>query len=257
MARQRKPHVVNPNRQPIPASAGSTVSSHKISNNWRDHPLAIAAVSASATALLFISVVIPIWNKAELNKIENLRARIEPIENELKALRSKHDKSQERLKGVLLELESLRKKEMFSGKGPYPVGYDKVKVGDPVEKIKDQYGDHRLDDLADWASISLDDSAFFSRIVFYKSEDGKEVSHISFNVDVFGNDIAAAKAGALKEKIVEFAGNPNAIENINGRDVTFCWVSKRQANLQFSPGDVTTYIVFDKNHFGTYCAKAA
>ena len=76
---------------PIPASLRRE-SRPAAETNWKDQPLAVAALAVAGTAILMVTVVIPIWDKEKDNQIVELKTEPTKLKSELDDLRGQLDR---------------------------------------------------------------------------------------------------------------------------------------------------------------------
>lgn len=236
----------------------------KENGSWQEHPIAVAAITACATSVFFVTVVMPIWNKKEINRVEELETKLAPLESGMgelkKSLEGKIDAAhaernllENQISAMRLELEKLRRENMFQGGIPYPAGYREIKVGDSVDRVREIYKQQINEDLEDWISISLGGSSFFSSITFYKSDDGKKVTHLLFHLKAGPGDKVPSEV--MYAKVVAYAGNPDFVAKVNGRAIAYCWEKVAGANLAVDPYPSSGYTIYGPNHHSVVCAN--
>jgi septal ring factor EnvC (AmiA/AmiB activator) len=118
--------------------------------NWKEHPVVIAALAAAGgigfAIGVYQAVVLPTFVKdkemqiTELNKrIEDLNKRTEALEKAGKEVTEHVATLTGELKGAKQRNLELSRENIFSTEDVYPKGFRKVRLGEPTSKIVDVY----------------------------------------------------------------------------------------------------------------------
>lgn len=171
--------------------------------NWKDNlslSITICIATAIAVGGFFWGIALPIMQKSNENKIEELNNYKSSLIKELKSkndqidlINIKNKKEQERLQTRIDVIEedisslqqsnsNLRLSNLFSVEDAYPVDFRKVRIGDLVERVIKVYDGYNIENKKIWYSIDVDNE-IFSKITYYKGncDDKNIVTHILFH----------------------------------------------------------------------------
>ena len=158
----------------------------KSTSDWKDHPLVVAAVSASASMVFMSTVVMPIQStylnnkmnemENQLNQTENKIKQIDEIDTRRLAAEKKQKETEQELSTTKAKLLSVLHTNAFKQGSPYPRFIDKVKVGDKFSKIFDAYTNNQIevtkkkDGTTRYVSLKINDHPFITDITFYPDD---------------------------------------------------------------------------------------
>lgn len=172
------------------------------------------------------------------NQITNLNKEVEDFRKVI-ALK---DKSIAKLKTELFESQ---KANIFTAKSPYPMGLDKVKIGDPIEKIAEAYPFETNSNNNSWISVKLP-SEVFTRIGFNHSYEVQgKVEAITFDLGRFRGMLQQEPPvipdGWLEQMLTRSLGEPILI---GVDDDCLVWLEDKKSNVMifYKRGD-TNYMV--------------
>lgn len=138
MARRRNNPPPPSPLPPSPPPAGPSLS-------WKDHPLAVAAISVSATLVigggLVKDLIIPAYTEQLKNQLVDLprvKEHNEKLQFEIKELQSK-------LATAHTEKNLALTANTFVPPDPYPVGLNLVRLGDEISKIDRTYKPEQIE----------------------------------------------------------------------------------------------------------------
>ncbi len=178
---------INPRTSPIPPPPpGGPEPAPE--TNWKDRPLAVAAISAASTALFMVTVVIPIWDKEKDNQIAELKTEPTKLKTELHDLRGQLDRMEAENLKLRRDLDRLNPDNLFSLDDVYPKGFREVRIGDRTDLVIKVYGskpDITVDDEDRWISVNFKNPNPFRSITYYYDESArlKTVTSILFQFD--------------------------------------------------------------------------
>ena len=153
--------------------------------NWRDQPLAVAAIAVAGTIILMVTAVIPVWDKEKDNHIAELKTESTKLKNELHDVRGQLDRMESENLKLRRDLDRLSSDSMFSLDDVYPKGFREVRIGDRMDLVFKVYGSKpaiNVEDEGSWISVTFKDPHPFSSITYYYDEDAtmKTVKFILF-----------------------------------------------------------------------------
>lgn len=175
-------------RRHLPVSDRGGLYGPKERSNWKDHPLAVATLAATGTAVFMSTVVMPL-NTTHLNNriaamtdkvtvAEEKTAKVAEIEKKLKDTESQLAKTEGELAAAL-------NANLFSQGNPYPNGLQAIKIGDSVDMIFKAYpSDAVTHNELGYYSVKTKHPVFDS--VTYYHDDNKDtpkITHIGLFVD--------------------------------------------------------------------------
>jgi hypothetical protein len=171
----------------------------------RNHPLSIAAIAVAGTltiCIAFISaIVMPLAQKdAEKEIAENKKLR--SLYKEYEANKSQTLKLLEEANSKIAELQSLG---AFEKNNPYPIGLDRVKLGDGIDKINLTFIAEKkeINEIVDCVSVEIKHPLFRDVTYYYDKKDpNKKIEHIAFFT------ISEKESSALKQKLTNILGDP-------------------------------------------------
>ncbi|MVA27043.1 hypothetical protein V6582_14950 [Agrobacterium vitis] len=124
-------------------------------------------------------VVLETKSSEYLAQIANLSSKIEAVQSEQSSISAIKDKQIKELKAQLFEAQ---KANIFIAGSPYPVGLDKIRIGDPIKKIPDAYP-YQNESKSSTRIVFKNPSDVFEWMIFEHSvEKDGVVEAISFDV---------------------------------------------------------------------------
>jgi len=173
---QSSPIPASLRREPRPAAE----------TNWKDQPLAVAALAVAGTAILMVTVVIPIWDKAKDNQIADLKTEPTKLRSELDSLRGQLDRMVSENLKLRRDLDRLSPDSLFSLDDVYPKGFRSVRIGDRIDLLPKVYGseaDIVEDESPGWITVKFKNPHLFSQITYYYYAPQRTVTMILFFFD--------------------------------------------------------------------------
>lgn len=190
---------------------------HKQDAAWKDHPLAVAAISAAATiglsVMVFTQIVMPTITASQADDIKRLKdGRAVMVSSQkdtldkYEKLRVEFDKAKSDLEELTIELRDARAGSLFGGSSPYPIGLGRIRVGDPASRVAEIYGHEVKGEIDDgYYEVKLSKS-YFKEVVYYF--DGKSnITHIMFAMDLLSL-IKDKNTKFLFRKLTDAFGSP-------------------------------------------------
>jgi hypothetical protein len=150
--------------------------------DWKNHPVIIAAISAASSAVFCITFVLPIYEKKNINQIEDLKLQTTKLkEKNAKILKNEED--------LLLKLKSskqkilhLQEEDRFSKDSPLPKGFRDIYPFDLVDRVFEHYKSENIETEKRWYSVKVEDNLFSSATYYRLKHKNKEyISHIFFH----------------------------------------------------------------------------
>jgi len=156
--------------------------------NWRDHPLAVAAIVVAGTIILMVTAIFPIWDKEKDNQIAELKVEPTKLKNELDGLRSERNRLESENLKLRRDLDRLSPDKLFSLDDVYPKGFRAVRIGDRIDLLAKVYGaeaDIIEDESPGWISVKFKNPHVFSQITYYyyAQATSKKITMILFHFD--------------------------------------------------------------------------
>ncbi|WP_156463170.1 hypothetical protein [Pseudomonas sp. Leaf129] len=142
--------------------------------SWKDHPIPVAAVTCVATLGVCYKLLMPIYTSVLENEVLHNRSKITGLQEELST-------ALERIKKLEIENSILISDSALKLCNPYPIGLDFIKVGDPLQKVVDQYSDpkHDIDNNKGFIVVKFPGNKII-RSASYIAIDGKKIVSIIF-----------------------------------------------------------------------------
>jgi hypothetical protein len=206
--------------------------------SFADHPIKIACAAVSATAILFITVVFPIFTKIDQEKIIDLTAQL----TKLKGVEAQNTQLQKAITQLTLERDSLKIGDVFSGGNPYPLGYRLVRIGDPSTSVMSAYSELKPTMKEAWIDVE-GGNPLFGSVAFYKNTNDRGhsiVGRILFQTVVLvDSDVGnGAKLTLPKDnralilmKLIETFGQPDATKVRDGQIIDSCWADRSGVDI--------------------------
>lgn len=181
-------------------------------NNWKDHPVIIAAASAAAALVFAQTVIFPTMTaslqnevsslRGQTQEISSLRSQIKKMEEETKVEKQKYEEEAKVAKQKLVDAQLTN---FFSLGNPYPAGLGKVKIGDSIQVLQNAFPDNiiKRDSIFYW-SVPQDHAAIRSITYFFDRPRDLKDRRIRMLL-MFGTD---KTEGVLQGKLVEAFGQP-------------------------------------------------
>jgi len=170
---------------------------------WQDHGVIIAIISGAATLVFAYNVLFPMLTASLQNEVSSLRSQVQEIA-ELKSRIAALDTAAKVERQKLVEAQL---KNVFSLGNPYPVGFGKVRLGDSIETIQQNFPETSIDRVtSNFWGVKFDHPVF-QRVTYYfdrpRELKDRRVRQLLFHG-------ANANSTALKEKLIEALGPPVA-----------------------------------------------
>jgi TolA-binding protein len=145
----------------------------QMTDNWQKNPVIIAAATFASTAALFMSIFVPILEKNNTNKINELESELK------KEIKSKEKLSEtitnlnheiKKLNTNIVQLQSIsneyKNEDRFTEENPYPKGLRKIKIFSPYENIGTAHPNSNFNKNTIYFSIDIEDE-LFDRVIYY------------------------------------------------------------------------------------------
>jgi hypothetical protein len=145
-------------------------------SDWRKHPVTVGAAAFGAAVMFFYNVILPTHTVSLQNRIAALSE--EPITRRAKVAEEKVHALEGQLKEAQRVAAEFQLAKVFVAGSPYPVGLDRVKIGDTQEDIINVFPKDSIEMFGRrWWSVK-DQHPLFKTITYYF--DGKKVGQIAF-----------------------------------------------------------------------------
>ena len=156
--------------------------------NWKDQPLAVAAIVGAGTIIFMVTAVIPIWDKEKDNQIAELKTEPTKLKNELHDLRDQLNRMESDNLKLRRDLDRLSSDSLFSLDDVYRKGFRELRIGDRTDLVTKVYGskpDITVEDEDRWISVNFKNPNPFRSITYYYDESArlKTVTFIVFRFD--------------------------------------------------------------------------
>ncbi|WP_418319953.1 hypothetical protein [Piscinibacter sakaiensis] len=228
-------------------NAGSTPP--KPRGHWeaiRAHPLIIVltlcAATATATAGLFMKIIIPHEIKILEVQLADAKRQVEllPITKRTVQERNREiAKLQDEVIALKLRNTELSKVDAFSSEDPYPRGFRRARIGSSFSDLYEIFpGRVAKDDPDDtYASVTTDDH-FFSSVTYYYSEKSgsRRIDHILFHIR---HDQFERVESSKGEQKVQVLTSPEVIKRLFDRRLNAAAL-KTQLERSFGPANKTS-----------------
>lgn len=131
--------------------------------DWKDHPLVVAVIAAASTAVFFMTVVLPLRVDLLTSKVERLTATAA----EAMATAEKLEKTEKELADARAAQLLATTNTPFAGRSIYPIGFDQVVIGTPVDLVVKRYSHGKWDDDYSYYSITNAESGVVTGATYY------------------------------------------------------------------------------------------
>jgi len=194
------------------SSPGRGTTSATRRPSWQDHPLAVAAIAVCATITVGGMVVKDLIIPAHVASLTNELTQQPKLIKANKDLTEKVSQLTVEIKDLRTQLGIAQLKNPFTDGVPYPQGVDRVRIGDPMTKVKLLYGEQPLRErkLGYWTVQTK--NAVFPEAVYYfdKSAAQQKVTGILF---IGSGNITD---GILEPKLRSLLGEPRTLPDDDG-----------------------------------------
>jgi hypothetical protein len=238
--------------QPAPAPAQSA----QAASEWRNHPVVIAAVSASAALVLalgyFSQVALPTQTaKLEIALLKS-NERVDKADKALadaqgriasdvaatSKLQSEAKAADARIKLLEGQLTVANTSNFLSPGNPYPVGIGLARIGMPLKQVLAIYAGNETEWDADESYLTVKIKNHpISEATYFIDEKSKSVSHIMFRMAFRYPDPHPFPAEFLRNRLLEALGQPAA----RPRPTYYRWNVANHWNVFMSDDD--NYVV--------------
>lgn len=157
---------------------------------WKNNPVIAIAISAASTAAFCINIITPIYEKKNINRIQELEEKTAELEKQKKTDNESKNKSiidlqrsesslKEQLEESKRRILFLQQTDQFAADTPLPKGFREVRPLDPTQKIFEIFKNKNIETFKGWYSEDIEDT-LFSSITYYRLNYEKKeyVSHI-------------------------------------------------------------------------------
>jgi len=161
--------------------------------DWKNHPAIIAAISAASTIAFCITFILPIYEKKNINQIEDLESQIthlkesnksnnEKSKAEISSLKTKSENFEQELKRSKQRILYLQEEDRFTKESPLPKGFRDIYPLDLAEKVLTHYKSTDIETQKRWHSVEIKDNLFRTATYYRLKHKNKEyISHILFH----------------------------------------------------------------------------
>lgn len=235
-------------------------------SDWKNSPIIAAIASGSAVLTLTLHVVftyaIPIIQTDQVNEINKLKDDKKHLENNLKKTSSELDglkreniENIKKIKNHQAEVNKLNANFLeysyhnsFQNNTPYPIGYGKVKPGDFIDKIFENYKlpEIRNDEKGKYYEVSPV-YGIIGGIRYYVDDKTKLVTHISFEK----RKVNYSYSERNEYETLEAVSLGNILDNVFGKakqcdDENYkYWTIKEAKIVMYSVVTDTSYLIYD------------
>lgn len=156
--------------------------------DWKNHPLVAASIASASTAAFCITVIVPIYEKNNLNSIAEYEKKLSLLKTEIDQRNISIEKLSKETKELHKNIElknqetlKLREEDRFSSETPLPKGFRSAVPFAPYDTLKDAYKNPPKTLNKHYTSYSIDDTLFAS-VAYYpmNCKDKIRISHIFF-----------------------------------------------------------------------------
>ena len=180
--------------------------------NWKDHPLAIAAICVVTTIgfciLVLSEVILPTYKE----RINNQLAELPKLRKEISRAEKRIIELENEIKGIQVELISARNLNLFSTGNPYPSGLEVIKIGDNIDRVTEVFSASQINRNTDrYWSVTIQNSPVESATYYFDTTSKpKKIMMIGI---FFKNTSNSHKA--LNRLLIEALGTPKLENDIN------------------------------------------
>lgn len=176
-----------------------------MADDWKNHPVIIAAITCASTAAFFVTVAQPMIDKNNQNKISlltesNLKLELAIAERNKEIIKLKaHIEStisdkEKQIEIAKSEAEKYKNEDRFSSDNPLPKGLREIKIFSPYSEIKNFYPNSDFNENTLYYSIEIDDKLFSSAIYYpAKCNNRKVIKEIRFRYRTTFDDYKEAQ----------------------------------------------------------------
>ncbi|MES2821142.1 MAG: hypothetical protein V4812_19375 [Pseudomonadota bacterium] len=160
--------------------------------DWKDHPLTAAAISCASTAVFFLTIVTPIYEKKNTNTIDELQQNLSSIEEAalkesttnqalIKNLENQNFEFSKKIKEQNVAILKLQEEDRFSAENPFPKGFREIGILEDYKKIRTLYPSADISEKNKWMSVKIKDTLFKSATYYpIECNNSIRVSHVLF-----------------------------------------------------------------------------
>lgn len=223
---------------------------------WKDNPVIIAIASGSAVLIITLQVVftyvIPVVHQDELNEIKTFKTENEKLTTEITSLRKKDLENTKKIKQHQNEVDSMNARFLeysyhisFKSDSPYPLGYNKIKPGDNVDKIFEIYNKPEVKIRNENDYEVSPPYGIIGDITYNVNNKTKIITHITFHkrtVAFRDPDYEALDKISLSNILNNVFGKPYVCEDKNFK----YWVTGNPKIVMYSLISDNYYVIYDK-----------
>lgn len=211
-----------------------------VQKSWKDHPLMIAVACSAATAVFFMTVVVPLRVDLLTTKLERLTELTTTAAETAQQLEvAKRD-----LAAARATLEITLSKSPFNAYSIYPLGLDAAVVGTSVNELVQRYPNGKWDEENSYYSVDAPIKGVVKSATHYFTGEGdkRKVNHILYLLA--GGENAGVEI--VYRHILGNFGEPDAVR----RKIGLWKISAREWVKMDMEGTVLpgSYHVYAANH---------
>ncbi|MET4041772.1 hypothetical protein ABIC03_003463 [Bradyrhizobium sp. RT6a] len=171
---------------------------------WQDHPVLIAICSGAAALIFAQTVIFPTMTASLQNEVSSARSQMQ----EVATLRDQFKKATEDTAKAKLELKAAQLNNVFSVGNPYPIGLDKLRIGDGLDAIFANFSEASVTkNSASYWSVKLDHAAFREVVYYFDQPSSRNLKDRKIRALLFF--AGDRSSGVVREKLTAALGNPS------------------------------------------------
>ncbi|TIT65940.1 MAG: hypothetical protein E5W90_14085 [Mesorhizobium sp.] len=186
-------------------------------------------------------------NAALLTQVEDGKRA---LEIEKSALKPRYEAYSKELVGLKEQISALRLSSLFTPENPYPLGFDGIRIGDPIDKIYEAYRGKNIEKLNTLVSVDTGNEPFL-RLIFQHSrtkETAGKVVSITFSYQkvkrLLNSELPRISDHWLEDSLVRNLGKPYVVGPEND---CLLWRPNRNEVVYYVKGtddfDVSGFVV--------------
>ncbi|QQO31084.1 hypothetical protein JJC00_20720 [Bradyrhizobium diazoefficiens] len=171
---------------------------------WQDHPVLIAICSGAAALIFAQTVIFPTMTASLQNEVTAARSQAQEVATVKEQLKKATDETAK----AKLDLKAAQLINVFSAGNPYPIGLDKVRIGDGLDAILGNFPEASVKkNTPSYWSVNLDHAAFREVVYYFDQPTSRNLKDRRIRALLFFT--SDRSSGVIRGKLTAALGNPS------------------------------------------------
>lgn len=216
--------------------------------DWKNHPVVVAALAAAGAFAFAITYIAPVYTTELQTDLRLLKKEVERLQSELNLQTDAAAAAKEKIKELTLANETAHKRlqkaelsGLYSSGSAYPVGLERIKIGDNINDIFKVYRPESIKKVDEESYEVSNEHTFFDKVTYYY--DPKSPKSNIVQISLHASSVPFGGDDIVLEKLYGSIGRPTS----NPEKGRYCWNLKQGVSAYIIFGG--SYQLMDSQHY--------